>query len=42
MKPYEAAEDMKIYFMQQVWLQNFPRVFEFFIDKFESVSEDLL
>ena len=38
---FEAARDMNKYFMQQIWLQNYPRIFDFFVEKFEDLEEAL-
>ena len=41
-KTFKAARDMNKYFMQQVWLQNYPRILDFFVEKFDNISDDLL
>ena len=28
--------------MQQIWLQNYPRIFDFFVEKFDNLDQDLL
>ena len=36
-----ASRDMKIYYLQQIWLTNYPQIFDFYADIAGSSDEEL-